>query len=31
MDKKEEIKFNRLALLKDIWTTASKIADFSKL
>lgn len=31
MDKQEEIKLNRLALLKDIWATASSIADFSKL
>ncbi|RJQ41604.1 MAG: glycine--tRNA ligase subunit beta [Nitrospiraceae bacterium] len=31
MDKQEEIKLNRLALLKDIWTLASSIADFSKL
>lgn len=31
MDKQEEIKANRLALLKEIWTTASQITDFSKL
>jgi len=31
MDKKEEIKQNRLALLKEVWRTASTIADFSKL
>jgi glycyl-tRNA synthetase beta chain len=31
MDKKENIKLNRLALLKEIWATASLIADFSKL
>jgi glycyl-tRNA synthetase beta chain len=31
MDKKEEIKLNRLALLKEIWSTASAFADFSKL
>ncbi|MDI6743784.1 MAG: glycine--tRNA ligase subunit beta [Thermodesulfovibrionales bacterium] len=31
MDKREEIKLNRLALLKGIWTLASSIADFSKL
>ncbi|MCX5718010.1 MAG: glycine--tRNA ligase subunit beta [Nitrospirae bacterium] len=31
MDKQEEIKLNRLALLKNIWATASSIADFSKL
>ena len=31
MDRREEIKLNRLALLKEIWTTASSIADFSKL
>ena len=30
MDKQEEIKLNRLALLKDIWTLASSIADFFK-
>jgi glycyl-tRNA synthetase beta chain len=31
MDKQEEIKLNRLALLKEIWTAASGLADFSKL
>lgn len=31
MDKKEEIKTNRLSLLSDIWSTAVLIADFSKL
>jgi len=31
MDKQEEIKLNRLSLLKDIWTLTSQIADFSKL
>jgi glycyl-tRNA synthetase beta chain len=31
MDKREEIKHNRLALLKEIWKTALTIADFSKL
>jgi glycyl-tRNA synthetase beta chain len=31
MDKREEIRQNRLALLNDIWRTASTIADFSKL
>jgi glycyl-tRNA synthetase beta chain len=31
MDKDESIKNNRLALLKDIWSTASLVADFSKL
>lgn len=31
MDKREEIKQNRLALLEEVWKTASKIADFSKL
>jgi glycyl-tRNA synthetase beta chain len=31
MDKQEEIRINRLSLLKEIWTTASAIADFSKL
>jgi glycyl-tRNA synthetase beta chain len=31
MDKKEEIKLNRLSLLKDIWKMALNIADFSKL
>lgn len=31
MDKREEIRQNRLALLKEIWRTASTIADFPKL
>jgi glycyl-tRNA synthetase beta chain len=31
MDKQEEIKANRLALLKGIWETLSLIADFSKI
>ena len=31
MDKREEIKLNRLALLKKVWAMASSIADFSKL
>jgi len=31
MDKREEIRTNRLALLKDIWETVSALADFSKI
>jgi glycyl-tRNA synthetase beta chain len=31
MDKKEEIKQNRFALLQEVWKTASTITDFSKL
>ncbi|MBM4128944.1 MAG: glycine--tRNA ligase subunit beta [Nitrospira sp.] len=31
MDEREEIRQNRLALLKEIWRTALTIADFSKL
>ena len=31
MDKQEEIKLNRLALLKEVWAAASQLADFSKL
>ncbi len=31
MDKQEEIKTNRLALLKVIWETVSLMADFSKI
>lgn len=31
MDKREDIKSNRLTLLKEIWTMASLFADFSKL
>ncbi len=31
MDKREEIKQNRFALLQEVWKTASTITDFSKL
>ena len=31
MDKREEIKLNRLSLLNEIWSNVSMIADFSKL
>ncbi len=31
MDKREEIKQNRIALLQDVWETVSTLADFSKL
>jgi glycyl-tRNA synthetase beta chain len=31
MDKREEIKLNRLSLLQQIWTTVSTLADFSKI
>jgi glycyl-tRNA synthetase beta chain len=31
MDKRDEIRLNRLALLKEIWSTVSAFADFSKL
>ncbi|MDH4230502.1 MAG: glycine--tRNA ligase subunit beta [Nitrospirota bacterium] len=31
MDKQEEIKTNRLALLKEIWESVSLMADFSKI
>jgi glycyl-tRNA synthetase beta chain len=31
MDKRDEIKQNRIALLNEIWRTVSSIADFSKL
>ena len=31
MDKREEVKMNRLALLREIWDTALSLADFSKL
>ena len=31
MDKQDDIKFNRLALLRNAWAAASSIADFSKL
>jgi glycyl-tRNA synthetase beta chain len=30
MDKREEVKMNRLSLLRDVWETVSPIADFSK-
>ena len=30
MDKREEIKTNRLSLLKEVWETVAPIADFSK-
>lgn len=30
MDKQEEIKINRLALLREIWETVAPVADFSK-
>lgn len=30
MDKREEIKTNRLSLLREIWETAAPVADFSK-
>jgi len=30
MDKREEVKTNRLSLLRDVWETVSPIADFSK-
>ncbi len=30
MDKREEVKLNRLTLLRDIWETISPVADFSK-
>jgi glycyl-tRNA synthetase beta chain len=30
MDKRNELKMNRLSLLKDIWETVSPLADFSK-
>ncbi|MEW6585235.1 MAG: glycine--tRNA ligase subunit beta [Nitrospirota bacterium] len=31
MDKREEVKQNRLSLLTEIWNTVSAVADFSKL
>ncbi len=31
MDKDESVRFNRLALLSDIWAIALSVADFSKL
>jgi len=31
MDKQEQIRSNRLSLLKNVWSTASLFADFSKL
>jgi glycyl-tRNA synthetase beta chain len=31
MDKREEIKLNRLSLLNEVWITVSAISDFSKL
>ncbi|HMK50849.1 MAG TPA: glycine--tRNA ligase subunit beta [Thermodesulfovibrionales bacterium] len=31
MDKREEIKINRLSMLSEIWRTVSSVADFSKL
>lgn len=31
MDKRDEVRLNRFALLKEIWSMASLIADFSKL
>ena len=31
MDKREEVKMNRFALLREIWSLTSHIADFSKL
>ncbi|NJD56926.1 MAG: glycine--tRNA ligase subunit beta [Nitrospirae bacterium] len=30
MDKKEEIRTNRLSLLKEVWETVAPVADFSK-
>lgn len=30
MDKKEEIRANRLSLLKEVWETVAPVADFSK-
>ncbi|HYQ48689.1 MAG TPA: DALR anticodon-binding domain-containing protein, partial [Thermodesulfovibrionales bacterium] len=30
MDKKEEIRTNRISLLKEVWETVAPIADFSK-
>jgi glycyl-tRNA synthetase beta subunit len=31
MDKREEIKQNRFALLREVWKIASTIADLSRL
>jgi glycyl-tRNA synthetase beta subunit len=31
MDKDERIRQNRLALLREAWSLASSVADFSKL
>jgi len=31
MDKREEVKLNRLSLVNEIWETASGIANFSKI
>ncbi len=31
MDKREEIRLNRLSLLREVWETVASIADFSKL
>ncbi len=31
MDKRDEIRLNRLSLLKDIWATVSSVADMSRL
>jgi glycyl-tRNA synthetase beta chain len=31
MDKREEVRQNRLSLLREVWETATTIADFSKL
>ena len=30
MDKREEVKMNRLSLLRDVWETVAPVADFSK-
>ena len=30
MDKKEEIRTNRLSLLRDVWETVAPVADFTK-
>jgi glycyl-tRNA synthetase beta chain len=30
MDKREEVKTNRLSLLRDVWETVAPVADFSK-
>jgi len=31
MDKRDEVRMNRFALLRELWTMASPLADFSKL